>query len=712
MLAMNSAVVRYGVALVSLGVAVTLQQLLVPLVGNETPFLVCFAAVMFSSWFGGFGPGLLSTALSATAANYLFMAPRHQFSLSARPLTQTSIYILEAAFISALSEARRRSAARADSALKKHQRVEREVLLLVEASGALLTSLDPGEMLEKIVELASKFVSADAYAVWRRIRGTGAWQASASRGLSQGYRDAIIPASSSSSAMPETPTSIEDVNESPMLVHRRPLYASEGIRSLLVVPLRIHGESSGTLTFYYHQPHRATDSEIQVATALGNLAAAALGTADLYEDQRILRAQAEDAERRASFLAEASIILASSLDYETTLQSVARLAVPRFGDWCAIHLLDPDGQARAVAVAHIDPAKAEGAREYDRQFPPLPEDRHGVTQVIRSGRYEAVNDVPDALLIGTSRSPKQLHLLREIGMRAYLCVPLGARGRILGTLSFLIAGSDRRFGPQEIELAEELARRAAVAVDNAMLYRSEERGRQDAERTAELLRQSNEDLEQFAYVSSHDLQEPLRTIASYVQLLEQRYQGKLDSESERFAGFVVEGVDRMRRLLNDLLDYSRVAQPGEPMERTDAMECLRAALENLQASIEEVQAAVTHDALPAVKAHPQQLTRLFQNLVGNAVKFRGAEAPRVHISAERAGAEWTFAVRDNGAGFDPSYSRKIFVMFQRLHGRQHGGTGIGLAICKRIVERHGGRIWVDSEPGVGSTFRFTLPAVD
>jgi signal transduction histidine kinase len=709
---MDSAVVRYGVALVSVGVAVILQQLLVPVVGTETPFLVCFAAVMFSAWYGGLGPGVLSAILSAGAANYLFIAPPHQFTVTARSLTQTAIFLAESVFMSALSAARRKSAAELGAALQQHRRVEREVLLLVEASGALLTSLEPGEVLEKILELASKFVSADAYAVWRLARSGETWRLSASRGLSQEYRDAIIPVSESRGDVPDRALAIEDVTAPDMLESRREPHAREGIRSLLVVPLRIHGANSGTITFYYRHRYHATESEIQVATALGNLAAAALGTADVYKEQRFLRAQAEDAERRSSFLAEASTILSSSLDYETTLQSVARLAVPRFADWCVVHLLNEDGQARAVAVAHVDERKAEGAREYDRHFPPLPEDRHGVTQVLRTGQYEVVNQVTDDLLMTIARSPKQLHLLRETGMRAYLCVPLRVRDRTPGTLSLLIAESERGFGPQEVDLAEELARRAAVAVDNAMLYRSAERGRQEAERTAELLRQSNEDLEQFAYVSSHDLQEPLRTIASFVQLLERRYKGKLDAESERYAGFVVEGVTRMRRLLDDLLDYSRVSNPGEPMQRTESKQALRVALENLHAAIAEVQAEVTYDALPEVKAHPQQLTRLFQNLLGNAIKFRGHEPPRVHVSAEGSGREWTFTVSDNGAGFDPAYSEKVFVIFQRLHGRQHGGTGIGLAICKRIVERHGGKIWAESKPGEGSIFRFTLPAVD
>jgi PAS domain S-box-containing protein len=224
------------------------------------------------------------------------------------------------------------------------------------------------------------------------------------------------------------------------------------------------------------------------------------------------------------------------------------------------------------------------------------------------------------------------------------------------------------------------------------------------------LYRSNEELGQFAYIASHDLQEPLRMVASYTQLLSRRYKGKLGSDADEFIAFAVDGASRMQRLIQDLLTYSRVGTKGKDLLDTSSEEALQQALLNLRGAIEESGALVTHDPLPAVLADDMQLIQLFQNLVGNAIKYQRPGVPRVHISAARNGAKkWTFAVQDNGLGIDSQYFERIFGMFQRLHKREEfAGTGIGLAICKKIVERHGGSISVESEPGQGSTFRFTL----
>ena len=232
----------------------------------------------------------------------------------------------------------------------------------------------------------------------------------------------------------------------------------------------------------------------------------------------------------------------------------------------------------------------------------------------------------------------------------------------------------------------------------------------DLRNTLKELKRSNTDLEQFAYVASHDLREPLRMVSSYMDLLERRYKGKLDKDADEFIGFAVDGAERMQRLINDLLAYSRLGTSSQPFAPASCEAALGLALGNLKLAIQDCKARISHDPLPEVIGDEAQLVQLFQNLVGNAIKFHGEKAPFVQISAEPKGNEWVFSVEDNGIGIDPQYAERIFIIFQRLQGRdQYEGTGIGLASCKRIVERHGGRIWVESTPGNGATFFFTLP---
>ena len=223
------------------------------------------------------------------------------------------------------------------------------------------------------------------------------------------------------------------------------------------------------------------------------------------------------------------------------------------------------------------------------------------------------------------------------------------------------------------------------------------------------LERSNKELDQFAYVASHDLQEPLRTISSYTRLLAEHYEDQLDDKARKYIGYALDGADRMQRLINDLLTYSRVGTRGKPPELTDSHSALGEALLNLQAAVEESRAKVTNDDLPTVRVDAPQLVQIFQNLIANAIKFRGESPPLIHLSALDLGIEWVFSIRDNGIGIDPQHKDRLFMIFQRLHTKQeYPGTGIGLALCKRIVERYGGRIWFESEPGKGSTFFFAI----
>jgi PAS domain S-box-containing protein len=294
--------------------------------------------------------------------------------------------------------------------------------------------------------------------------------------------------------------------------------------------------------------------------------------------------------------------------------------------------------------------------------------------------------------------------------------PSGGVDEYIGTTRDI---TERKKGEEALRRArEELERRVEERTSELQQsirqLASEVSERQRAEavlalRSRELAR-SNTELEQMAYAASHDLQEPLRMVASYMQLLEHKYKDQLDADAHEFIRFAVDGATRMQALIDDLLSYSRVGSKMKPMQPTDCMAVVNTALESLRMAIEESGAQVHCEALPTVMGDEAQLTHLFQNLIGNAIKFRRELPPHIHIEATRENGFWRFALRDNGIGIAADYFDRIFVMFQRLHGRRsYPGTGIGLAICKKIVERHGGRIWVESVPEQGTTFLFTLP---
>jgi light-regulated signal transduction histidine kinase (bacteriophytochrome) len=287
-------------------------------------------------------------------------------------------------------------------------------------------------------------------------------------------------------------------------------------------------------------------------------------------------------------------------------------------------------------------------------------------------------------------------------------------------MSPLIGEAVRRF-QAETELAEyrehleELVKQRTGELESANAHLQTEiqertRAEQAVRSVARELARSNEDLQQFAYVASHDLQEPLRAVAGYVGLLQRRYPEKMDERGQHYIEAAMDGAIRMQQLIEDLLAFSRVQTKGKTFAATDLNAALDRALLNLQVTIHENKAEVSRAPLPTLRVDAPQIAQLFQNLIGNGIKFRSDEDPRIHIGAENRDGQWIFSVGDNGIGMEPQYYDRIFQIFQRLHTRkQYPGTGIGLAICKKIVERHGGKIWVESEPGKGSTFYFTLP---
>ncbi len=341
------------------------------------------------------------------------------------------------------------------------------------------------------------------------------------------------------------------------------------------------------------------------------------------------------------------------------------------------------GEAGAMARTPVDRTSVNGRAVVDRR-----------TLHIHDLAAESEDEFPTAKA-----------LQRQDGTRTILVTPLLHEDSAIGTIS-VRRRRVRPFTVPEVALLETFADQAVIAIEHARLFQELE------ERTAALAR-SNGELEQFAYVASHDLQEPLRVVGSYVQLLARRYEGQLDDRADRYINRSVAAVERMRTLINDLLAYSRVGTRGRDLVPTKTANVMDHVLEGLAVTIRETAAEITWDPLPAVRADATQLGQLLQNLLGNALKYRGERPPRIRIAVQRQGGRWQFAVHDNGIGIDPEYAERIFLVFQRLHTRdEYPGTGIGLAICQKIVERHGGQLSVDSQVGQGATFSFTLPAVE
>lgn len=315
---------------------------------------------------------------------------------------------------------------------------------------------------------------------------------------------------------------------------------------------------------------------------------------------------------------------------------------------------------------------------------------------IRKNRYE--------IILADYRLPEwngmeTVKLLRQEGLDIPVVLVSGALGELKAVECI-------KQGAADYVLKDHLAR-LPQSVRRAI---EEKDLREENRRTQEELARSNRDLEQFAYVASHDLQEPLRMVATYTQLLAERYEGKLDENADKYIRYAVEGALRMQTLVQDLLAFSRVGRKQEAPQETDCNLVVRSVMANLQSAIQETGARISYPALPVLVAARSELVQLFQNLIGNAIKFRRAEAPEVRISARKRKKEWLFSVEDNGIGIAPQHVEDVFVIFKRLHTREeYAGSGIGLAICKKIVEHNHGRIWVESKPGQGSIFRFTWP---
>ncbi|CAA9557759.1 MAG: hypothetical protein AVDCRST_MAG88-1244 [uncultured Thermomicrobiales bacterium] len=484
-----------------------------------------------------------------------------------------------------------------------------------------------------------------------------------------------------------------------------------GEGAIAAVPLVAEGRAVGALALTFATDRRFDDDDRAFILALARQCAQALARARLYDAERRAHDAAEAARARLAFLAEASRELAASLDYEITLASVARLAVPDLADWCAVDMLEPTGAVRRLAMEHIDPAKVALARELYRRYPPDPGASRGVAHVIRTGRPELVAAIADDLLARVARDVEHLRLLRELGLRSYMIVPLTTRGRAIGAITFAAAESGRHYGPDDLALAEDLARRAATAVDNARLYREAQ--------------SSLRARDQFLTIAAHELRTPLTAIRGNAELLLRRVQ-RLEVPLDRSwldnrLGQLQGGVERMTTLAARLLDVTRMRSDAfdivpEPCDLAALVAGVvtraRAAIQGDSQGGRPTTIALDRPPGPVLGEYdPLRMEQVVENLLQNAIKYQPAGgAIRVLLATEDDAV--ILRVADEGIGIAADDLPQLFEPFARAEDvvtRQIGGVGVGLYITDRIVRLHGGTIEVNSTPGQGSEFTVRLP---
>ena len=582
--------------------------------------------------------------------------------------------------------------------------LEQRLVALVAASGTLFGSLTIDDVLPGVVVLARTLIAADGYALWRVDVAAKCWHVASSAGISDVFTNRIIASYRGDQVATvafSEPLIAESVHEVPMLEERTEAYRAEGIESMLAVPLQIAGQSTGTLVFYYRSRHEFTDIEVQTSRALANLAAAAITTAELYELQQQSRKRAELANRQAAFLSEASAALASSLDYEATLRTVAELAVPHIADWCAVDIVDEQGRVQRLAVAHVDPARVEMARTLQDRYPDDPDAPGGIRQVIRTATPAMYPTITDAMLVATARDPEHLRAMRELTIRSVIMVPLVAHGRTFGALTFVHAESGRQYTDADFRFAQDVAYRSALAVENARAYKQ--------------VNAVNRAKDEFLATLSHELRTPLNAVLGWARMLRD---GTISpGKTPRALEVIERNAVAQLGLVEDLLDLSRIIT-GK-FRLNIAPVDLAAAID---AAVEAIQPAATAKGITIdivaeegsgmMVGDEARLQQVVWNLLANAIKFTPASG-RVTVSRRRRGVDVEVAVVDTGEGIDPDVLPFVFDRFRQGDSgttRTHMGLGLGLAIVRHIVELHGGRVSVSSDGrGTGSAFRMSLP---
>jgi len=486
------------------------------------------------------------------------------------------------------------------------------------------------------------------------------------------------------------------INDYPSHPMAPPHVIAAGLQSMIIIPVKVSGRMLGILTINSMQLDHFTHDRVKQVTAVADGIGSLLENARLRETEQV-RTQELEAQFNI-----AKILVRKGNFKEKVTRVLGELVQVAQGDLATLRVVDEKEQGlRLVAEVGAD-------KQGVPKIPLLPYDMGIAGPAFLTGKPIVIDNYPS--------DPRAAPHIVKTGLQSMVAFKVKVGGRTLGTLN-IDSWQPNHFTPERVRHVTAVADEIGALLENARLQEeaylhAEElkRANEALDSRAQDLARSNADLEQFAYVASHDLQEPLRMISSYSGLLSQRYKDKLDTDAADFLGYITDGASRMQRLIQDLLAYSRAGSEDSDLVLVDCEEVLARVGSNLRLTIQESNAEVSHDPLPSVHGNFTQLCQLFQNLIGNAVKFRGDQPPQIHVGVESQGDHWLFSVRDNGIGISLQYKERIFTIFQRLHTKEeYPGTGIGLAICKKIVEKHGGNIYVESETGKGSTFYFTLP---
>ncbi|HEY2384636.1 MAG TPA: GAF domain-containing protein [Terriglobia bacterium] len=517
---------------------------------------------------------------------------------------------------------------------------------------------------------------------------------------------------------------------------RAPIAERVGLHGAFAFPIRVGEHVACVIAFYNREVVQPDDEMLQMFDALGRQVGDFIKRTRAEEErdklliyERVARSEAETNAEKLAFLGEASTVLASSLDYQTNLMTVAKLAVNRLADWCAVDVVDENNGFHRVALTHRDPQRAEWAREFQKKFSSNPAAPHGVAHVMRSGKAKIYTDIPDSMLIALAQDAEHFKILQELGLASAMVVPLVARGRTLGAITLASENPARRYTEADLHFAEELARRAALGIDNARLHSdtqsalNEVRSKTDEiqrlngeleqrvkERTAQLEMMVKE-LEAFTYSISDDMRGPLRAIDGFSRVLMEEYPDKMDEEGKRLLNIIRSNARSMSELIDGLLTFSHLGR--QPLDQVDINmdELAKNVFEEVQAANKERPVKVEIQKLPAAFGDRTMLRQVLYNLISNSFKFtRPKSDPAIEIGHQAGGNQNTYFIRDNGVGFDMQYSPKLFGVFQRLHSvDDFEGAGVGLALVQRIIHRHGGRVWAEGKVNEGATFYFSIP---